>query len=102
MEIHNKNNTKFNKMNSHLETKPLLGAVFPPRSCKTLLLVEGLSARPGGGGDPWPCWCERKDPYKRPLLNEWRIPINELPRVNGGPYSKYVAARRQAIGCSEN
>ena len=60
----------------------------PPRSFKTLLLVEGLSARSGGNGGLWPFWCERKDPYKRALLNEWRTPINGLPRVNGGPYER--------------
>ena len=53
-----------------------------------MLLVKRLGARPGVGAGPWPCWCERKDPYKRALLNEWRTPINGLPRVNGGPYKR--------------
>ena len=48
-----------------------------------MLLVEGLSARSEGGGGPLPCWCEKKDPYERALLNKWRTPINGFPRVNG-------------------
>ena len=45
----------------------------PPRSCRTLSLVERLSARSGGRGDPWSCrfGC--------------RIPLNGLSWMNAGP-----------------